>query len=280
VLGGSSSFGGDSAFGGAAASGTTGTGGDAATGGIAGADASGGSSGNACYWDQGPSATNGKMTCYWFGQGTALDPTTCPGGYKTYCGYCGTETGERPQGDGQIWCPINDIVSTAQNISTTHFAALPPTPLAQGANCGMCVEVSYAGRSIIATVIDSCPSCTSDEHIDLSLSAAEALGMTETIGEIDGGVTWRAVGCPVTSDIYVNFNGGYQGQVYFQNPAFPIASASSGDHEATPNTGFWDFGMEMGGQEVTLTDILGHTVTAVVPNQPGSLGVQFDLTCQ
>jgi hypothetical protein len=38
--------------------------------------------------------------------------------------------------------------------------------------------------------------------------------------------------------------------------------------------------MEMGGQPVTLTDVMGHTVTATVPASPGSLGVQFDLTCR
>ena len=38
--------------------------------------------------------------------------------------------------------------------------------------------------------------------------------------------------------------------------------------------------MEMGGQEVTLTDVLGHTVTATVPSSPGTLGVRFDQTCQ
>jgi hypothetical protein len=78
----------------------------------------------------------------------------------------------------------------------------------------------------------------------------------------------------------VNFNGGYQGQVYFENLAFPIASASSGGVQASVNTGFWDFGKEMGGQQVTLTDVMGHSVTATVPSSPGSLGVQFDLTCR
>ena len=231
-------------------------------------------------WEDGPSGTNGGLTCYWFAQGTALDETTCPGGYKTYCGYCGSETGERPQGDGQVWCPINDVVSTVANISTTHFVAIPPGPLAQGQNCGMCVEITYMGRTITATVVDSCPSCLTDEHLDLNMSAAAALGMTEIMGQVESGVTWRAVGCPATGDIQVNFNGGYQGQVYFQNAAFPIATASSGGQQATVNTGFWDFGMEMGGQEVTLTDVMGHTVTATVPSSPGSLGVQFDLTCQ
>lgn len=232
-----------------------------------------------CTWEQGPSASNGGLTCYWFAQGTSKDEKTCPGGYKTYCGYCGSETGEKPQ-EGQVWCPINDIVSSVQNIATTHFVAISPGPLGQGKNCGACVEVTYRNRSIVATVIDACPSCLNDEHIDLSLSAAKALGMNEMIGQVESGVTWRIVGCPTTSDIVVGFNGGYQGQVYFQNAAFPIASAKSGSTEASVNTGFWDFGKEMGGQEVTLTDVMGHTITATIPADGGSLGVQFDLTCQ
>jgi hypothetical protein len=232
-----------------------------------------------CAWEQGPSATNGGLTCYWFSQGTSKDEKTCPGGYKTYCGYCGSETGEKPQ-SGQIWCPINHIVSTVQNIATPHFVAIPPGPLGQGKNCGACVEVTYRNRSIVATVIDSCPSCLNDEHIDLSLSAAKALGMNEMIGQVESGVTWRIVGCPTTSDIVVGFNGGYKGQVYFQNAAFPIASAKSGNTEASVNTGFWDFGKEMGGQEVTLTDVMGHTITATIPADGGPLGAQFDLTCQ
>jgi expansin (peptidoglycan-binding protein) len=185
-----------------------------------------------------------------------------------------------PTGGGQVWCPINNITNTVQNISTTHFVAIPPGPLAQGKNCGACVEVSYQGRSIVATVIDACPSCTSDQNIDLSLSAAKALGMTEQIGMIESGVTWRIVGCPTTGKIAVNFNGGYQGQVYFQNLAFPIATASSGTQQGTANTGFWDFGKVMGGQPVTLTDVMGHTITATVPSSPGSLGAQFPTTCQ
>jgi hypothetical protein len=178
-----------------------------------------------------------------------------------------------------MWCPINNVTDTVQNISTTHFVAIPPGPLANGKNCGSCVEVTYMGRSIVATVIDSCPSCSSDQNIDLSLSAAKALGMNEQMGQVQNGVAWRIVGCPASAPIAVNFNGGYQGQVYFQNLAFPLASASSGGVQATVNTGFWDFGKPMGGQQVTLTDVMGHTVTATVPSSPGSLGVQFPLTC-
>lgn len=269
-------------MGGASVGSTTSGGSLTTTGGSngSGGTATGGSTSSVCAWDAGPSATNGMMTCYWFSQGTSKDEKTCPGGYKTYCGYCGGETGAKPTGDGQNWCPINNIANTVQNISTQHFVAIPPGPLGNGKNCGACVEVSYMGRAIVATVIDACPSCTSDEHIDMSLSAAKELGMTELMGEVKSGVTWRIVGCPTTGNIAVGFNGGYQGQVYFQNVAFPIAKASSGGREASANTGFWDFGKVMGGQEVTLTDVMGHIVTATVPSTPGTLGVQFAQTCK
>ena len=281
--GGDFAAGGEDGLGGApSAAGGASSGGAATTGGAAGSSGTGGSADEICVWDEGPSASNGMMTCYWFAQGTSTDEQTCPGGYKTYCGYCGSEVGERPQGDGQqIWCPIYDVVSTVQNMSTAHFAALPPGVLGDnGQNCGMCVEVSYRNRTITATVIDSCPSCQSDEHIDVSLSAAEALGMNEIVGEVTSGVTWRVVGCPTDSDIQISFNGGYKGQVFFQNSPFPIASAVVGGDEGQKIVGFWSFSTEVAGQEVTLTDVMGHIVTATIPNEPGSLGVQFEQSCQ
>jgi hypothetical protein len=146
------------------------------------------------------------------------------------------------------------------NISTVHFAAFPLGEFAAGAYCGMCVEVSYDGYSIVATVVDACGSCNAG-HIDLSLSAAEALGMTGWNGNPKTGVTWRAVGCPATGEIVATFNGGYQGQVYFQNVAFPIASAVAAGRTATMNNAFWDFGVVVAGEQVTLTDVVGHQVT-------------------
>jgi hypothetical protein len=164
---------------------------------------------------------------------------------------------------------------------TAHFAAFPINSFGAGKYCGMCVEVTYQGKTITATVIDACGSCA-DGHIDLSLSAADALGMVGWDGNPKSGVTWKSVGCPATNNIYVTFNGGYQGQVYFQNLAFPIASAKSGTHTATLNNGFWDFGADVNGQSVTLTDMMGHTATGTIPTSKsgGSLGAQFALTCQ
>ena len=266
----------------AASGGVRNTGGAINTGGV---NNTGGSS-SLCSWSQGPSATNGATTCYWFGQGTAKPSGdyACNGNYKTYCGYCGTETGSKPQSTGQNWCPINDIADAVPNISTTHFVAMPSNPLGQGKNCGACVEVTYQGVSIIATVIDECPSCASDQDLDLNLSAAKALGMNEIMGKIDSGVQWHIVACPVTTPIMVNFNGNsastYLSQVYFENLEFPIASATSGSNKGTLNGGFWDFGKDMKGQTVTLTDVMGHTVTGTIPSSgAGSLGVQFSATC-
>lgn len=275
--GGSSSRGGSSAKSGNAA----GEGGGAERGGSGnGGGASTSAANQICAWTEGPTATNGRMTCYWFSQGTSKDQLDR---YKTYCGYTGSQTGEKPQGTTPNWCPINDVVNTVENISTVHFAAIRPSQLGgegNGRNCGMCVEVTYRARSLIATVIDSCPSCTSDQDIDLSVSAAKELGMNEMIGEVNTGVRWRVVACPTTSNIAVIFNGAPRSQMYFQNLAFPIAKASFESVDANNVTGYWEFGNDVVGKEVTLTDVMGHTITATIPANDGDLGVQFPLTCE
>ena len=200
--------------------------------------------------------------------------------YKTYCGYCGAETGKRDQ-TSPYPCAIGQIQNTVQHMSTPHFAAFPQNYFEQGKYCGMCVEVSYMGKTIVATVVDACGSCSNAGHLDLSLSAAEALGMTEWNGSPDTGVSWKTVACPVTENIYVRYNGGVRSQAYFQNTAFPVASAKVGSQSAQVNTGFWMFQGEVSGQVVTLTDTMGHTIQGTMPTATsgGSLGVQFPLTC-
>jgi hypothetical protein len=267
--------------GGANAGGTEGTGGTPDSGGNTG---SGGASGETCSWDSAPSSSNGQLSCYWFGQGTPDNFRECPG-FKTFCGYCGTETGSRPD-DYEYFCPAEYIQDSVEHISTKHFAAFPQAFFEQGLLCGMCIEVSYQGRTIVATVVDACGSCSDAGHIDLSLSAAQALNMTGWDGNPKSGVTWRAVACPTTGDIYARFNDYYPGQVYFQNAAFPIVSAvvtlGDGEHVGTMTSAFWMFDKEVAGAEVTLTDAVGHTVTGTIPmdTNGGSIGAQFDLTCQ
>ncbi|MBN1608466.1 MAG: hypothetical protein JW940_17675 [Polyangiaceae bacterium] len=259
------------------------TGGNAGTGGVSN---TGGEPAEPCTWDGAPSSSDGQgqLSCYWFSQGTPNNFPEC-NGFKTFCGYCGTETGEKPA-DYQYWCPGEYIQDHVPHISTPHFAAFPQGFFDSGMLCGMCVEVRYGGKTIVATVVDACGSCSDAGHIDLSLSAAVELNMTEWDANPKSGVTWKAVGCPVTDDIYASFNGNYKGQVYFMNPAYPIVSAvaetASGTLEGTMNTGFWMFGGEVGGAKVTLTDVLGHMITGTIPtaDEGGSIGAQFDLGCE
>lgn len=147
--------------------------------------------------------------------------------------------------------------------------------------CGMCAAISYAGHTLVATIVDDCATCTNTGHLDLSMSAANALGLTSSNGDPMSGVTWKAVSCPVSGDIVGLFNNGYSGQVYFQNVVFPVAAAASGGHQASYAYGYWDFGASVAGKPVTLTDALGHTVSGTVPaNSGGSVQTQFPQTCQ
>ncbi|HSY39165.1 MAG TPA: hypothetical protein VLA79_06535, partial [Polyangia bacterium] len=152
----------------------------------------------------------------------------------------------------------------------------------QGIYCGMCVDVTWMGKTITATIVDECATCPTSSHLDLSLSAAAALGLGQgtATGDAKSGVTWKAVDCPVTGNIVGVFNGSSQ-QIYFQNVTFPVAKAVAGGHTATQAFGYWDFGTAVGGMSVTLTDSVGHVVTGTIPSSSGgSVGTQFPMTCQ
>jgi hypothetical protein len=236
----------------------------------------GGNGTGGCAWSGGPASGNngGELTCYWFGQGTSRDGGCSS--FKTYCGYCGTESGG---GGGTCPSGISDSVS---NIATPYFAAFPVGSFGQGKYCGMCVDVSYQGKTVTATMVDECATCTdSGGHIDLSLGAAVALGIGQgnASGNPKSGVTWTSVACPVTGDIVAVYNGS-SSQIYFQNVAFPVASANAGGTSASQSTGFWNFGTAVGGKAVTLTDTLGHTIHGTIPTSSGgSIGAQFPATC-
>jgi expansin (peptidoglycan-binding protein) len=204
-------------------------------------------------------------------------PSTGCSTYKTYCGYCGTETGTKTS----ALCPTT-ITDTVPNTGTQYFAAFPIGSFGQGTYCGMCVQVTYMSKTITATIVDECATCPTAGHIDLSLAGALALGLDTGGSTADptSGVTWKAVDCPVTGNIVAIFNGSSQ-EIYFQNVAFPVAQAVAGGHTATQQSAFWNFGTAVGGQSVTLTDTVGHVVTGTIPSSSGgSVGVQFPLTCQ
>jgi hypothetical protein len=260
---------------GGTATGGKATGGTATGGRGTGGSATGGSGGQ-CTWSAGPSSSSGELTCYYFGQGTYQGACLGSTKYKTNCGYCGTE------GSSSGNACNTSHNDTVQNISTGQYYVAMQN-FGQGQYCGMCVSITYGGKTIVATVVDNCATCNSAGHLDLSPAAGTALGMGTGTGQTEdakNGVTWHTVDCPVSGNIVAVYNGTYAGQIYFQNLAFPIQSATAGGHTGTLSNGFWDFGTSVSGQSVTLTDMLGHVVTGTIPTtNGGSIGAQFPLTC-
>ncbi len=270
--------------GGRATGGTVGTGGAGVGGrgvggsGMGGAQGTGGVQGaGQCTWNGGPQSTSGQLTCYWLGQPN-VKGGGCPS-FKTFGGYCGSETGSN---NGQV-CP-SGIDDTVPNTFTCNFfAAFPIGTFGQGTYCGMCVQITFQGKSIVATVVDECATCPESGHLDLSLPAAAALGLTGNTGTATG-VSWHAVSCPASgsnTNIVAFFNAGSSQQIYFQNVVFPVAKAVAGGRTASQAFGFWDFGTTVGGQQVTLTDTLGHVITGTIPTSSGgSINAQFPMLCQ
>ena len=205
------------------------------------------------------------------------------GTFKTACGYTGTESGT-PSGGS---CGQTSFTDSVTNIANpTYFAAFKDNDPAHPMNCGLCAEISYAGHTITATVVDDCATCDDTGHLDLSMSAADVLGLTQGTGNPHSGITWKSVSCPVTGDIMASYNldgGGnpVAGQIYFQNVVFPVTGATGGGRTANFNFGFWDFGMDMSGMSVTLTDATGDTATGTIPGgkSSGSIGAQFPDVC-
>jgi expansin (peptidoglycan-binding protein) len=168
------------------------------------------------------------------------------------------------------------------NTATNYFAAFPVGTFGQGKYCGMCVDVTWNGKSITATIVDECATCPTAGHIDLSLSAAAALGLGQgaNTGDATNGVTWKAVDCPVSGNIVAVFNNGNSNQIYFQNVVFPVAAAVANQQNGMQAFGYWDFGSPVAGKTVKLTDSVGHVVTGTIPTASGgSVGVQFPMTC-
>jgi hypothetical protein len=228
---------------------------------------------------------SGSYTCYTFAQGTVND--------KTYCGYSGSESAYTGGGSGACETGTLAYSDTVPNVGppSKYFAAFPSTSaFGQGAYCGLCLNVSYAGsgKTLMATVVDECPTtggnnppCAATGHLDLSAALARDLGFgisnggTTVVGD-PSNTTWEAVACPITSNngnIVVVWNGS-SNQVYFQNVVWPVAAVSG----ASQSNGVWNLGSGSG--SVTLTDLIGHKITGTLPaTSGGSLGVQFPATC-
>ncbi len=221
-----------------------------------------------------PTNGSGSFTWYYFGQGTSQQNGT----YMTACGYQGRETG---------------MIDTVQNIasaspaSSSYFAAIPGSSGFDTVNdCGACIEIVNGGTSIVATIIDECPTdngqnplCSKAGHLDLSYAAWKALGYPS--GD-PSGTTWRFVSCPISGSIVTRLKSGNADQLYVENTTFPIVSVTSGGQQAHHlSYGAWQLanGMSAAGATLTVQDVEGHSTTIDVAGG-GDTGKQFANACQ
>jgi hypothetical protein len=216
-----------------------------------------------CTWGT-PRNGNGSFTWYYFGQGSAHSG----GGYKTACGYAGSEVSAAGQSS------VDTVTNVAQTslAKASYFAAIPGASSAHFdtvGDCGACVEVTGpSGARIVATIVDECPTaanplCT-DGHLDLSTQAFEALGYS--VGN-PSGTTWKFVPCPVTGDIVAVPNA--QNQYYLQNAVYPIALANG---KPASNYGYFNVAP---GPVTLVSSVANQTVRATIPAGGGDTGAQF-----
>lgn len=278
--GGGSSSGGSagssSGTGGRGSGGTPGSGGMVpGSGGMMG---SGGATSTPCTLSGSPNPGSGSFTNYSFGQGTARAQEG--GGYRTACGYFGTENGGASS-------------DSVQNIpNAMYFAAIPgrsSSDFNSSGSCGACAQVSNGGKSVIVTVIDECPQnsnppCANNPngHLDLSVSAFNALGFS--VGN-PSGTTWKLVPCPVMGNVKVRLKTGNPNELFIENEILPIKSVTmEGQSAVRQSYGAWHFnGNIAAGATLSLVDSANRTLTVTVSgtsaNQNQDTGVQFP-TCQ
>lgn len=227
-----------------------------------------------------PSANgNGQFTYYWFGQGTYMTG----GHYQTACGYTGTENGQTDT--------VANLANSG-NAKNTYFAAIPGTSSSNfnsSGACGSCIQVTNAGHTIIATIIDECPedsnpTCKNNPtgELDLSKSAFDALGYST--GN-PSGTSWKVVPCPVTGNVIVRIKSGNQNEAYIENLVLALKSVSGpGGNANRQSYGAWHFNSNLGsGSQLTLTDAADRTLmvtlTSGSADQNQDTGKQFP-ACQ
>lgn len=306
---GGASSGGMTGTGGASAGGVSGTGGDAGQG-SGGAAPAGGAGGHAASGGAGGarpgtggSATggavgtggvqaptpctlanhsgSGSFTHYYFGMGTGKDGS----GYRTACGYYGTEGGSSSSGPNDT---IENIASMSP-ASNKYFAAIPgQNGFDSRLNCGACVQITgQNGKMVIATIIDECPYgndggntvCGNNPngHLDLSTAVFDQLGYST--GN-PSGTNWKFVPCPVTGNIVLQVKNGNNNEFFLQNSILAIKSVARGSEMATMQKyGAWHFaGALNAGDMLTLTDAAMRTVTIKVPGT--TMGMNQDTGTQ
>jgi len=225
---------------------------------------------------------SGSFTHYYFGMGTGKDGS----GYRTACGYYGTE------GGGSSSSGPNDTVDNVASMSPAsnkYFAAIPgQNGFDSRFNCGACVQITgQNGKMVIATIVDECPYgndggntvCGNNPngHLDLSTAVFDQLGYS--VGNPTG-TNWKFVPCPVTGNIVLQVKNGNNNEFFLQNSILAIKSVSRGGEMATMQKyGAWHFGTALNsGDMLTLTDAAMRTVTIKVPGT--TMGMNQDTGSQ
>jgi hypothetical protein len=198
--------------------------------------------------------------------------------YQTACGYLGSESGS------------TDTVTNIANMSpatNTYFAAIPGNSSSDfntSGSCGACVQISNAGHTIIATIIDECPEnsnpvCKNNANgeLDLSVDAFNQLGFGN--GN-PSGTSWKVVPCPVTGNVVVRVK--QPNELYIENVILALKSVSGPGGDASRTSyGSWHFNANVNnpGTQLTLTDAASRTIqvtlTSGATDQNQDTGVQF-----
>jgi expansin (peptidoglycan-binding protein) len=256
--------------GGAASGGAPGSGGNRGSGGAAGSGGSGtGGSGAATACSLTNHSGMGQFTHYYFGMGTGQDSSGT--GYRTACGYYGTEGGSSASGPNDT---VQNIASAAP-ASSMYFAAIPGTSgFDSKTNCGACIQITGAnGKMVTATIIDECPYgsdggntvCQMNPTGELDLSTA----LFDQLGYATGnptGTTWKFVPCPVTGNVILQIKAGNQNEIFIQNTVLALTSVARGSEIATRQSyGAWHFGSNLNvGDTLTLVDAANRSLSVQV----------------
>jgi expansin (peptidoglycan-binding protein) len=222
------------------------------------------------------SFNGGQATVYWFGQGTINFGNIA-------CGY-GIQPGNLGNGQGDSVTGIPD---------PELFVAINTSNYRGSASCGACVEMSYQGRNVTATVVDECPiasnpTCTPG-HLDLSRGAWNALTNNAAGTELSG-VNWRFVPCSTTENVTIELkepNNQYWNQFLVRNHRFPVAKAevelANGTWVEAARTNYNFFEPPegvMGTYRVRVTDVNGGVIEEQLALAPGNQGGNAQFACQ
>jgi expansin len=157
-----------------------------------------------------------------------------------------------------------------------NFGAMNETDFRGSAACGVCVDLTYKGKTLNVTIVDLCPYKGNEtwcgpggHHIDLGRNAF-AFFLDPGLGVLDV-TTWKYAPCTVTGAITYTWkaeSSEYWAELLIGNYPYEIATVEykSGDNwVALTRTGYGYFqasgGMGPGPYTLRVTDVNGGVVT-------------------